>query len=83
MGFPLLRQLPTPTELFVINLIPPHNPQPNAQLACRRHPRLAHSFLDQLAPIETLQLWVLDRSMQRRFRLQITQQRVALLGHLS
>src|SRR6202040_3478212 len=50
MGFPLLRQLSTPTELFVVNLIPQHDPQPNAQLARRRHPRLAHPFLHQLAP---------------------------------
>ena len=52
MGFPLLPQLSTPAELFVINLIAQHDPQTNPQFARGCNPGLAHSFLDELAPIE-------------------------------
>jgi hypothetical protein len=83
MGFPLLRQLSTPTELFVVNLIPQPDPQPNAQLAPRRYPRFAHPFLHQLAPIEAFKFWVLDRSMQCRFDPQIAEQRISFFAQLS
>ena len=83
MGFPLLRQLSTPAELFVINLISQHDPQTNAQLACCRNPGLAHSFLDELAPVEAFQFCVLDHGMQRGFDSQVTEQRIAFFGQLS
>ena len=59
------------------------NPQPDAQLAGRFDPGFAHSFLDQLAPIEAFQLWVFPHRMHRRFGPQIAQQRVTLLGQFS
>ena len=52
MGFPLLPQPSAATELFVINLVTHHDPQPDTQFPCRCDPCLAHSFLDELAPIE-------------------------------
>src|SRR5215813_1255271 len=53
MGFPCLPQPSAAAELFVVNLVAQHDPQPDPQFAGRRYPRLAHSFLDELAPIET------------------------------
>ena len=52
MGFPALPQLSSAAELFIINRVAHHDPQPNAQFGRRCDPRLAHSFLDQLAPVE-------------------------------
>ena len=82
-GFPLLPQLSAAAELFIINLVAHHDPQPDAQFAGRRDPRLAHSFLDELATVEAFQLRVFLHRMHRRFHPQIAQQRVALLGYLS
>src|SRR5215471_6083244 len=79
MGFPFLPQLSAAAELFVINLVAHHNPQPDTQFARGGDPRLAHPFLDELVPIEAFQLWVFLRGMHHRFRPQITQQCVALL----
>jgi len=81
MGFPILPQLSTTAEFFVIDLVAQQNPEPDSKFARRRDPRLAHSFLDQLAAIESFQLRVFSYCMHRRFRPQIAQQRVALLGH--
>jgi hypothetical protein len=83
MGFPLLPQLSAATELLVVNLIAQHDPQSDAQFACRRDPRLSHSLLDELAPIETLYLQVFSYRMHGRFGPQIAQQRVAFLGQFS
>ncbi len=38
MGFPTLPQLSAATELFVINLVAHHDPQPDPQFACGRDP---------------------------------------------
>src|SRR2546426_999652 len=83
MGFPLLPQLSSVAELFVIDLVAHHNPQPDAKLSCRGDPRLAHPFLDELAPVEASQLRVFLYRMHHRFGPQIAQQRVAFLAHLS
>ena len=55
MGFPALPQLSAAAELFIVDLVAHHDPQPDTQFACRRDPGLAHSFLDELAPIEAFQ----------------------------
>src|SRR6266540_265733 len=80
MGFPILPQLSTTAEFFVLDLVAPQNPEPDSKFPGRRDPGLAHSFLDQLATIESFQLWVFSYGMQRRFGPQIAQQRIALLG---
>src|SRR5260370_25528782 len=58
-----LLYLSATTELLIINLIPQHDPQPDSQLACHRHARLAQTFLNQFAAVETLQLWIAARPM--------------------
>src|SRR6516162_1177385 len=68
MGFPFLPQLCSAAELFVVDLVAQHNPQPDPQFAGGRDPRLAHSFLDELASIESFQLWVFSGCMHRRLR---------------
>ena len=73
MGFPRLPQLSAAAELFIVNLIAHHNPQPDTQLPCCRDSRLAHSFLNELAPIEAFQLRIFSNCMQRRFRPQVAQ----------
>ena len=83
MGFPLLPQLSSAAELFIINLVAHHDPQPDAKFTRRCDPCLAHSFLDELATVEPFQFSVFLYCMHHRFRPQIAQQRVALLGHLS
>jgi hypothetical protein len=70
---PFLPQLSAASELFVINLVAHHDPQPDTQLPRRRDPRLAHSFLDELAPIEAFQLRVFPYRMHRRLGPQIAQ----------
>src|SRR2546430_14907407 len=80
MGFPILPQLSTTAEFFVLDLVAQHNPEPDSKFPGRRDPGLAHSFLDQLATIESFQLRVFSYGMQRRFGPQIAQQRIALLG---
>jgi len=82
MGFPILPQLSPTAEFFVFNLIAQHNPEPDSKFPCGRDPGLAHSFLDELAPVESFQLRVVSYCMHRRFGPQIAQQRVALLGHV-
>src|ERR1700680_1219479 len=75
MGFPALPLLSAAAELFVINLVAQHDPQPDPQFARRRDPRLPHSFLDELAAVETFQLRIFPYRMYRRFGPQIAQQR--------
>src|SRR5262249_36622399 len=53
-----LLYLSATTELWIINLIPQHDPQPDPQLAGQRHPRLPHTFVKQFAAVETLQLGI-------------------------
>jgi hypothetical protein len=83
MGFPTLPQLSAAAELFVVNLVAHHNPQPDAWFACRRDPCLAHSFLDELPPIEAFKLRIFLNRMHGRFGPQIAQQGVAFLGQFS
>src|SRR5882762_656090 len=64
---PLLPQLSSAAELFIINLVAHHDPQPNAQFARRCDPGLAHSFLDELAPVEAFQFRVFPYRMHHRF----------------
>src|SRR5882672_10223925 len=80
---PLCRIFSAAAELFVINLVAQHNPQANAQFPGCRHPGLAHSFLNELATIEAFQLRVFPYRVHRCFGPEITQQGIALLGHLS
>src|SRR5205814_1014124 len=82
MGFPILPQLSPTAEFFVIDLIAQHNPEPDSKFPCGRDPGLAHSFLDELATVESFQLRIVSYGMHRRFGPQIAQQRVALLGHV-
>jgi hypothetical protein len=77
MGFPLLPQLSATAELFIVNLVTHHDPQPDPQIAGRCDPGFAHSFLDELAPMEAFQLRVLRHSMHRRFGPQVAQQCVS------
>src|SRR4029078_731659 len=72
-AFPDLPQLSAAAELFVINLVAHHNPQPDAEFARRCDPRLAHSFLDELATIEPFQLRVFPAGVHPRFGPQIAQ----------
>ena len=67
MGFPALPQLSSAAELFLINLVAHHDPKPNAQFARRCDPGLAHSFLDELAPVEAFQFRVFPYRMHHRF----------------
>jgi hypothetical protein len=71
MGFPILPQLSPTAEFFVFNLIAQHNPEPDSKFPCSRDPGLAHSFLDELATIESFQLRVVSYGMHRRFGPQI------------
>ena len=67
MGFPALPLLSAAAELLVFNLIAQHDPQPDPQFARGCYPRLAHSFLDELATIETFQLRIFPDRMYRCF----------------
>jgi hypothetical protein len=69
------------TELLIINLIPQHDPQPDSQLARHRHARLAQTFLNQFAAVETLQLWIAACRMCTGLTPEKPQQGTALFGH--
>jgi hypothetical protein len=58
MGFPALPLLSAAAELFVVNLVTQHDPQADTQFVRGCNPRLAHPFLDELAPIEAFQFWI-------------------------
>jgi hypothetical protein len=45
--------LSTTTELFIIDLVAQHDPQPNAQLASRRHACFPQSLLRPTEPLAT------------------------------
>src|SRR5262245_18523932 len=66
------------TELFVVNLIPQHDPQSDPQLAGYRHARSPQTFLNQFAAIETLQLRIFAYRMSTGFTPKKPQQRTAL-----
>src|SRR5271170_1336317 len=53
--------LPTTTELFIIDLLAQHDPQPDSQLAGHRHARLPQTLLHQFAAIAPLQLGIAAR----------------------
>src|SRR5260370_20041668 len=76
-----LLYLSATTELLIINLIPQHDPQPDSQLACHRHARLAQTFLNQFAAVETLQLWIAARRMCNCLTPEKPQHGTALVGH--
>src|SRR5215471_9294450 len=69
------------TELFIINLVPQHDPQADPQLACYRHARFPQTFPNQFATIETLQLRIAVYRMSPGFTPKEPQQPTALLGH--
>src|SRR5215831_20711455 len=46
--------LSTTTELFVVDLIPQHDPEANAQLARHRYARFSHPLLHHFAAIDPL-----------------------------
>src|ERR1017187_6680607 len=62
----LLLLLSTTTELVVINLVPQHDPESDSQLASDRDPCFSQPFLNQLAAVETLELWILPYRVDRR-----------------
>ena len=77
-GCTTLLLLPATTELFVINLVPQHDPQSDPQLAGYRHTRFPQTFLNQFAAIETLQLWIAACRMSTGLTPKKPQQRTAL-----
>ena len=66
-------------ELAVINVVTQHNPQPNPQLPRRRDSSLRDAFLDELAPVETLQFHILPDRMQGGFAPEKPQERIPFL----
>ena len=82
-GCTALLLLSATTELFVINFIPQHDPQPDPQLAGHRHACLPQSFLRQFAAVETLQLRITAYRMSTGFTRQESQQRAALFRDYS
>ena len=54
-----LPHLAAATEFFVIDLVAQHDPQPDPEFASCGDPRFPQSLLGQLAPVETLQVWIL------------------------
>ena len=82
--FPVGADAPVPCERVTILLLDDSCPWLGPfTLSSRCDPSLAHSFLNECAPMEAFQLWVFPDRMHGRFGPQIGQQRVALLGHLS
>ena len=78
MGFPVP---PWATaELFIVDVISHHDPQPDPQLAGGGHGGFAEPFLRQLAAKEPLQSIIPPRRVAHRFAPQKPDQRVALLG---
>jgi hypothetical protein len=75
-----LPHLAAATELLVINLVAQHDPQPNPRLASCSHSRFAQSLLCQLAPIETLQLWISPYRVYDCFTPEKTQEWVTLFA---
>src|SRR5260370_3867070 len=76
-----LLYLSATTELLIINLIPQHDPQPDSQLACHRHARLAQTFLNQFPPVQTLQPCIAACPLCTLPTPQNTQHGAAPVGH--
>ena len=53
-----LLHLSTTTELFIVNLVPQHDPESDPKFASYGNPGLSQTFLDQFAAVEALQLRV-------------------------
>src|SRR6202049_3187407 len=70
--------LSTTTELFVLNLIPQHDPQSDSELASHGHTRLPQTLLNQFATVKALQLRILACSMRPRLTPEKPQQRITL-----
>src|SRR5215472_982495 len=66
-GITALLLLPTATELFIIDLIAQHDPQPDSQLAGHGHACLPQPFLYQFATVEPLQLGIAPHRVSCRF----------------
>src|SRR5215813_4442527 len=77
-GCTALLLLSTTTELFIINLVPQHDPQSDPELARHRHACLPQTFLYQFAAIETFQLKITAYRVSAGFTPQESQQRTAL-----
>src|SRR5215469_15247137 len=75
--------LSTTTELFIINLVPQHDPQADPKLARNRHTRFSQTFLYQFAAIETFQLGVTAYRVSTRLIPEKPQQRTALFGYFT
>src|SRR5215470_4451524 len=82
-GCTALLLLPATAELFIINLVPQHNPQSDPELARHRHACLPQTFLNQFAAIETFQLWITAYRVSAGFTPQESQQRTALLRYFT
>ena len=70
----LLPQLAAAAEFHIIDFVAHHDPQPDAQLASRRHARFTEALLHQFAAIKTPQLWIATHGVYRRFSPKKTQQ---------
>jgi hypothetical protein len=66
------------TELFVINLVPQHDPQADPEFARHRYTRFPQSFPNQFAAVETLQLRIATHRMSSGLTPQKAQQWTAL-----
>src|SRR5215470_10503156 len=82
-GCTTLLLLSAMTELFIINLVPQHDPQSDSQLACYRHASFPQTFLCQFASIETFQLGVTAYCVSTGFTPQEPQQRTALFRYFT
>lgn len=49
-----LTPLSATTELFIVNLVPQHDPEPDPEFASYGNPGFPQTFLDQFAAVETL-----------------------------
>jgi hypothetical protein len=80
-GCTTLVLLSATTELFVVNLVPQHDPQSDPELAGYRHALSPQTFVNQFAAIETLQLRIAAYRMSTGFTPKKPQQRTALFRH--
>src|SRR6516225_1211792 len=82
-GCTALLLLSTTTELFIINLVPQHDPQSDPELACHRYTRFPQTFLNQLAAIESFQLRITAYRVTTRLIPQKAQQRATLFCYFT
>lgn len=80
MGRTALLPLSPAAEFRVIDPVPQHDPQPDAQLARGGQPRFPQPLLHQLAPVEAAQFRVQAHRVHGRLAPEVAQQRVALFG---